>query len=45
MLIGEAVRVWGQEACKKSPHLLLNFAVNLKLLCKNEILTKKISNK
>lgn len=35
MLIKEAELVWEQGACRKSLHLPLTFAVNLKLLFKN----------
>lgn len=38
---GEAMNVWGKEGSGKSLYLLLNFAVNLKLLLKNTVLKKE----
>ena len=36
-----AMHVWGQGVYGKSLSLLFNFAVNLKVLLKNEVLEKK----
>lgn len=45
LIMGEAVCVWGKGAWRKSRHLLLNFAVNVKLLSKNKILKKPQNQK
>ena len=43
LLMGEALRVWESGLYGKSPHLPLNFAVNLKLLQKKFYLKKMLN--
>lgn len=42
LILGEAVQVWGQGICGKSPYLLFHFVVNLKLFFKNNLKKKKV---
>ena len=43
LIMGEAMNVWGQGVYAKSLYCPFNFAVNLKLLLKEESLLKKKS--